>query len=88
MSTTSASACPKIVVVGGGAGGLELVTQLGKKLGRRGQAEPFTDLSADRLTGRLRKCRAPERDAEFFAFLEQVRHSIQILPQGFIIPIL
>ncbi len=39
MSTTSASACPKIVVVGGGAGGLELVTQLGKKLGRRGRAE-------------------------------------------------
>ena len=29
----------KIVVVGGGAGGLELVTQLGKKLGRSGQAE-------------------------------------------------
>ncbi len=29
---------PQIVVVGGGAGGLELVTRLGNKLGRRGQA--------------------------------------------------
>ncbi|NJO22540.1 MAG: NAD(P)/FAD-dependent oxidoreductase [Sphingomonadales bacterium] len=29
---------PEIVVVGGGAGGLELVTRLGNKLGRRGQA--------------------------------------------------
>lgn len=30
---------PRIVVVGGGAGGLELVTRLGRKLGRRGQAD-------------------------------------------------
>ncbi|WP_163559432.1 NAD(P)/FAD-dependent oxidoreductase [Halomonas sp. NO4] len=30
---------PKIVVVGGGAGGLELVTRLGRRLGRRGRAE-------------------------------------------------
>lgn len=29
----------KIVIVGGGAGGLELATQLGKKLGKRGSAE-------------------------------------------------
>lgn len=29
----------RIVVVGGGAGGLELVTRLGRKLGRRGRAE-------------------------------------------------
>lgn len=29
---------PKIVVVGGGAGGLELVTKLGKKLGKKGKA--------------------------------------------------
>jgi NADH dehydrogenase len=29
---------PRIVVVGGGAGGLELVTSLGKRLGRRGKA--------------------------------------------------
>ena len=29
----------RIVIVGGGAGGLELATQLGDKLGRRGQAE-------------------------------------------------
>ena len=28
----------RIVVVGGGAGGLELVTQLGRKLGKRGKA--------------------------------------------------
>lgn len=32
-------AIPRIVVVGGGAGGLELVTRLGNKLGRKGQAE-------------------------------------------------
>lgn len=30
---------PRIVVVGGGAGGLELVTRLGRSLGRRGRAE-------------------------------------------------
>ncbi len=30
---------PKIVVVGGGAGGLELVTSLGRKLGKKGKAE-------------------------------------------------
>lgn len=30
---------PRIVVVGGGAGGLELVTRLGRKLGRRNRAE-------------------------------------------------
>ena len=30
---------PRIVVVGGGAGGLELVTRLGDKLGRRGRAD-------------------------------------------------
>lgn len=29
----------RIVVVGGGAGGLELVTRLGRRLGRRGKAE-------------------------------------------------
>src|SRR6516225_1314874 len=29
----------RIVIVGGGAGGLELATQLGDKLGRRGKAE-------------------------------------------------
>ena len=29
---------PNIVVVGGGAGGLELVTKLGKKLGKKGKA--------------------------------------------------
>lgn len=30
---------PQIVVVGGGAGGLELATRLGRRLGKRGQAE-------------------------------------------------
>lgn len=30
---------PRIIVVGGGAGGLELVTRLGNQLGRRGRAE-------------------------------------------------
>jgi NADH dehydrogenase len=40
MSTISANqTLPKIVVVGGGAGGLELVTRLGNTLGRRGRAE-------------------------------------------------
>ena len=40
MSTTNAQpARPKIVVVGGGAGGLELVTGLGNTLGRKGRAE-------------------------------------------------
>ena len=34
-----ANAVPRIVVVGGGAGGLELATMLGDKLGRRGKAE-------------------------------------------------
>ncbi|MFZ0987870.1 MAG: hypothetical protein WAN27_09085, partial [Xanthobacteraceae bacterium] len=29
----------RIVIVGGGAGGLELATRLGDKLGRRGKAE-------------------------------------------------
>ena len=29
----------KIVVVGGGAGGLELATQLGRKLGKKGKAQ-------------------------------------------------
>ncbi|MCX4189738.1 NAD(P)/FAD-dependent oxidoreductase [Methylophaga sp. OBS3] len=33
------NAVPKIVVVGGGAGGLELVTKLGKKLGKKKKAE-------------------------------------------------
>jgi len=33
------TALPRIVIVGGGAGGLELATRLGDRLGRRGQAE-------------------------------------------------
>jgi len=32
-------AIPKIIVVGGGAGGLELVTKLGRKLGKKGKAD-------------------------------------------------
>ncbi|MCU0758626.1 MAG: NAD(P)/FAD-dependent oxidoreductase [Steroidobacteraceae bacterium] len=36
---TDPSPAPRIVVVGGGAGGLELVTRLGKCLGRRGRAQ-------------------------------------------------
>jgi NADH dehydrogenase len=35
----SATGLHRIVVVGGGAGGLELVTRLGNKLGRRGKAD-------------------------------------------------
>src|SRR5262245_38939723 len=38
MSIPAAGALHKIVVVGGGAGGLELVTRLGNKLGKRGKA--------------------------------------------------
>ena len=30
---------PTIVVVGGGAGGLELVTRLGRRLGKKGKAD-------------------------------------------------
>lgn len=33
------AACPRIVIVGGGAGGLELATRLGDKLGKRKQAK-------------------------------------------------
>ena len=41
MSTTTSAppAIPRIVVVGGGAGGLELATSLGKTLGKKKQAE-------------------------------------------------
>jgi len=39
MSKSTGSTLPKIVVVGGGAGGLELVTRLGNALGRKGRAE-------------------------------------------------
>src|SRR5215813_8031823 len=35
----SSSNLHRVVVVGGGAGGLELVTRLGDKLGRRGRAD-------------------------------------------------
>lgn len=38
-STNQQSAKPRIVVVGGGAGGLELATRLGNKLGRKNKAE-------------------------------------------------
>lgn len=39
MAVMNTEKIPKIVVVGGGAGGLELVTRLGEKLGRRKKAE-------------------------------------------------
>ncbi|HUN45373.1 MAG TPA: FAD-dependent oxidoreductase, partial [Stellaceae bacterium] len=35
---TASPASPRIVIVGGGAGGLELATRLGDRLGRRGRA--------------------------------------------------
>lgn len=38
MATAPASPAPRIVVVGGGAGGVELATQLGDRLGKRGRA--------------------------------------------------
>lgn len=37
--TSAENAVPKIIVVGGGAGGLELVTKLGHKLGKKGKAD-------------------------------------------------
>jgi len=36
---SSTNSIPKIVVVGGGAGGLELATKLGRKMGKKGKAE-------------------------------------------------
>lgn len=39
VTSEAASGLHKIVVVGGGASGLELVTRLGRKLGRRGKAD-------------------------------------------------
>ena len=36
---SSSKQAPKIVVVGGGAGGLELATKLGRKLGKKGKAD-------------------------------------------------
>ena len=38
-TTSAATAIPHIVVVGGGAGGLELATRLGKTLGKKKHAE-------------------------------------------------
>ncbi|MBW4048887.1 MAG: FAD-dependent oxidoreductase, partial [Proteobacteria bacterium] len=38
-SPSVSSSLPRIVIVGGGAGGLELATRLGDSLGRRGHAE-------------------------------------------------
>ncbi len=38
MSQSEVSNCPNIVVVGGGAGGLELATRLGRKLGKKKRA--------------------------------------------------
>ena len=46
----------RIVVVGGGAGGLELATQLGRTLGRRKRAHPAADL-ADELQAALARLR-------------------------------
>ena len=39
MQTQTSTSTPRIVVVGGGAGGLELATHLGNKLGRKKKAE-------------------------------------------------
>ena len=37
--STTGTKLHRIIIVGGGAGGLELATQLGDKLGRKGKAE-------------------------------------------------
>ncbi len=39
MSSDSSSRLHHVVIVGGGAGGLELATRLGDKLGKKGKAE-------------------------------------------------
>ena len=39
MNQSKTSAPHRIVIVGGGAGGLELATRLGDTLGRQGKAE-------------------------------------------------
>ncbi len=39
LASTYEERCMRIVIVGGGAGGLELATRLGKKLGRKKKAE-------------------------------------------------
>ena len=39
MSGTQPAGLPRVVIVGGGAGGLELATRLGDTLGKRGRAE-------------------------------------------------
>ncbi|MGS0897160.1 NAD(P)/FAD-dependent oxidoreductase [Burkholderia stagnalis] len=39
LATDRAARTPRIVIVGGGAGGLQLATRLGDTVGRRGQAE-------------------------------------------------
>jgi len=41
QTTGSSGNIPKIVIVGGGAGGLELAVRLGKKLGKRGKSEIY-----------------------------------------------
>jgi NADH:ubiquinone reductase (H+-translocating) len=37
--TSAPAATHRVVIVGGGAGGLELATKLGEKLGERGRAD-------------------------------------------------
>ena len=44
MNTRTDSAPHRIVIVGGGAGGLELATRLGETFGRKGLAD-ITDLA-------------------------------------------
>jgi len=39
LATDRAPRLPRIVIVGGGAGGLQLATRLGDTIGRRGQAD-------------------------------------------------
>lgn len=81
----------KIVVVGGGAGGLELVTKLGKKLGKKKRAEV---LLVDQNTGHLWKpllheiaTGALNDQTDHIDYIAQAEHHHFLFKQGKLIDI-